>query len=108
MTFVARLLRDGSTDEALAISIDERTSLVIDKQGMAQVMSNDQDGSVYFILGDRQPEVCEPKTSLSFDDYQIWRVRDGETFDLQNIPSTDYYQASVDSERIVPDNPYRS
>ncbi len=106
MTFVARLLRDGISDRALAISIDEGTSLVIDREGMAEVMSNRTKGSVYFILGDRQPEVCEPETSLSFDDYKIWRVRDGETFDLQNIPTTDYYQVSVDQGRMFPGNPY--
>ena len=110
MTFVARLLRDGITDRALAISIDERTSLVIDRQGMAQVMTGDKDkkGSVYFILGDHQPEVCEPETPLSFSDYKIWRIRDGEKFDLKNIPTTGYYQASVDEGWIFPSNPYRS
>ena len=59
MTFLARLLRDGISDRALAIGIDEGTSLVIDREGMAEVMSNQTKGSVYFILGDRQPEVCE-------------------------------------------------
>ena len=107
MTFVARLLRDGISDRALAIGIDEGTSLVIDQEGMAEVMSNRTKGSVYFIWGDRQPEVCEPETSLSFDDYKIWRVRDGEIFDLQNIPTTDYYQVSVDQGRMFPGNPYR-
>lgn len=81
---------------------------MIDRQGIAQAMSNKTKGSVYFILGDRQPEICEPETPLSFSDYKIWRVRDGETFDLQNIPNTGYYQASVDRKRIFPDNPYHS
>ncbi len=71
-------------------------------------MTYDENGSVYFILGDRQPEICEPETPLSFSDYKIWRVRDGETFDLQNIPTTGYYQLSVDEGRISRDNPYRS
>lgn len=108
MTFVARLLRDGITARALAIGIDESTSLVIDQQGIAQVMSNEEDGSVYFILGDHQPEICEPDTPLSFSDYKIWRVRNGETFNLQNIPATGYYLVSVDQGRIFPANPYQS
>ena len=62
LTFVARLLRDGITPRALAIGIDEGTSLVINQQGIAQVMANQQDGSAYLILGDHQPEVCEPET----------------------------------------------
>ncbi len=107
ITFVARLLRDGISDRALAIGIDEDTSLAIDRQGIAQVMSDDQDGSVYFIFSDRQPEVCEPETPLSFSDYRIWRVRDGETFDLKNIPTTGNYQISVSQGRMSPSNPYR-
>jgi cyanophycinase-like exopeptidase len=73
---------------------------------MAQVMTDDEDGSVYFILGDHQPEVCEPQTSLSFLDYKIWRVREGQTFDLKNIPATGYYQVSVKRGRISSANPY--
>jgi cyanophycinase-like exopeptidase len=106
MTFVARLLRDGITNQALAIGIDEKTSLLINQQGIAQVMTDDKDGSVYFILGDHQPDVCEPEMPLSFSDYRIWRVRDGETFDLKNIPTTGYYQVSVSQGRISV-NPYR-
>ena len=111
MTFVARLLRDGTTDRALAIGIDEYTSLVINQKGIAQVMTyeeDDEDSSVYFILGDHQPEVCEPETPLSFSDYKIWRVRNGEHFNLKDIPTTGYYQVSVDRGRIVPYNPYCS
>ena len=108
MTFVARLLRDGITNRVLAIGIDEGTSLAIDRQGIAQVMTDDEKNSVYFILGNHQPEVCEPETPLSFSDYKIWRVRDGEIFDLQNIPTTGYYEVSVDRGRMSLVNPYRN
>ena len=110
MAFVARLLRDGITNQALAIGIDEKTSLLINQQGIAEVMTDDEKGSAYFILGifgDRQPEVCEPETPLSFSDYRIWRVRDGETFNLKNIPTTGDYQVSVSQGRMSPANPYR-
>ncbi|NER03546.1 MAG: type 1 glutamine amidotransferase-like domain-containing protein, partial [Okeania sp. SIO3C4] len=53
MTFVARLLRDGISDTALGIGIDEDTSLIVDKSGLAKVVGN---GSVYFVLGDHLPE----------------------------------------------------
>ncbi len=94
------MLRDGITDRALAIGIDKKTSLVIDRQGIAEVMTNAREGSAYFILGNHQPEVCEPQTPLSFSDFRIWRVRDGEIFNLKNIPTTGYYQASVDRGRM--------
>ena len=107
MAFLARLIRDKTTDQPpLTIGIDEDTSLVINQQGIAQVMNDNEDGSVYFILADHQPEICEPKTPLSFSNYKVWQVRDGETFNLQNIPKTGYYQVNVDRGQIVPDNPY--
>jgi cyanophycinase len=109
MTFVARLLRDGMTNQALAIGIDEDTSLLIDHEGIAQVMTedeNDQKSSVYFIYGDHQPDVCEPQTLLSFSNYKVWRTRNGETFDLKNIPPKDDYEVSVDQGCLSPANPY--
>jgi cyanophycinase-like exopeptidase len=107
LTFVARLLRDGVTDQALAIGIDEQTSLLVDAQGHSQVMANDEEGSVYFLLGDRQPDWCEPGESLSFSNYQAWRVRNGEAFDLNNIPSWGTYQIRVNDGQISPSHPYR-
>jgi cyanophycinase len=107
MTLVARLLRDGITPRALAIGIDEGTSLVINQKGVAQVIASKKDGSAYLILGDHQPEVCEPKTPISFSNYRIWRIRSGEEFALKNLPTTGYYQVSVKQGRLSSSNPYR-
>jgi cyanophycinase len=108
MTFVARLLRDGITPRALAIGIDEGTSVVVNQGGVAQVIANDQDGSAYLIFGDHQPEVCEPETPISFSNYRIWRIRNGKTFDLNNLPTTGYYQVNVKRGRLSLSNPYRN
>lgn len=107
MTFVARLLRDGTSDHTLAIGIDEDTSLVVNAQGIAQVMTEDADGSAYLILGDHLPEVCEPQTPISFSNYKIWRVRNGETFNLNHGSNRISYQVSVNRGRLSPANPYR-
>lgn len=69
-------------------------------------MTNDEDGSVYFILGNHQPDVCERNKPLSFSDYRIWRVRDGKAFDLKNVPSTGDYKVSIERGRISSANPY--
>jgi cyanophycinase len=102
MTFIARQLRDGMTRSAWGIGIEENTSVVVDKNGIARVMG---DGPVYFILGDHLPEVCEPQTNLTFSDYKIWRVESGDTFDLNNRPTTGYYLRSANDGRIDA-NPY--
>ncbi|HEY9611451.1 MAG TPA: Type 1 glutamine amidotransferase-like domain-containing protein [Allocoleopsis sp.] len=97
MTFIARQIRDGIADSALAIAVNEGTSVVVDKNGLARVMGK---GPAYFVLGDHLPEVCEPQTPLTFSDYKIWRVRNGDTFDLKNKPQTGYYLRSVNNGKI--------
>lgn len=102
MTFVARQIRDGIADNALGIAVDEQTSVVVDKNGLARVMGK---GPAYFVLADHLPEVCEPQTPLTFSNYKIWRVDSGGTFDLKNRPTTGYYLRSINKGRIDSD-PY--
>lgn len=102
MTFIARQIRDGIADSALGIAVDEQTSVVLDKNGLARVMGK---GPAYFVLADHLPEVCEPQTPLSFSNYKIWNVESGSTFDLKNRPTTGYYLRSVNKGRIDSD-PY--
>lgn len=98
MAFVARLLRDGISDRVLGIGINEGTSLIVDQNGLAQVVG---DGYVYFVLGDHLPEKCEPQTPLTFTDFKIWKKGDGETFDLKNRPSISDYQRSVKDGKLI-------
>lgn len=102
MTFIARQIRDGIAESVLAIAVDEGTSVVVDKNGLARVIGK---GSAYFVLGDHMPEVCEPKTPLTFSDYKIWKVKNGGTFDLKNKYQTGYYLRSVNNGAID-SNPY--
>jgi cyanophycinase len=104
MAFIARQIRDGMADEVLGIGLPEATSLVVDRNGMAQVMGK---GSVYIVLGDHLPESCEPGQSLTFSNFKIWKVDNGQTFDLKNRPTTGYYLRTVNQGRLSAD-PYRS
>ncbi|NEP38139.1 MAG: type 1 glutamine amidotransferase-like domain-containing protein [Okeania sp. SIO2G4] len=97
MTFVARLLRDGISDTALGIGIDEDTSLIVDKSGLAEVVGN---GFVYFVLGDHLPEECNPQIPLTFSGFKIWKKGNGETFDLNHRPSIADYQVSVENGEL--------
>ncbi|MDJ0556996.1 MAG: Type 1 glutamine amidotransferase-like domain-containing protein [Microcoleaceae cyanobacterium MO_207.B10] len=98
MTFVARLLRDGKANRVLGIGIDEGTSLIVHKNGLAKVIG---DGYVYFILGDHLPEKCEPQTAVSFSDFHVWKKGNGETFDLKNRPSVGDFQVSVKDGKLM-------
>ena len=102
LAFIARQIRDGKYKRALGLAVDEKTSVVVDKKGMARVMGS---GPAYFIVGDHRPEVCEPGTPLTFSNYKVWKVGRGENFDLKNFPQTGYYLVSVKNGKIL-SNPY--
>lgn len=102
MAFVARQIQDGKAPSALSIAVNERTSVVVDRNGLATVMG---DGPAYFVLGDHMPEVCQAGTPLTFSNFKIWKVPSGGTFDLRNRPTTGYYLRSVNNGVISAD-PY--
>jgi cyanophycinase-like exopeptidase len=102
MAFVARQVQDGRTDSALAVAVDEKTSVVVDRSGLATVLGA---GAAYFVLADHPPDVCQPRTPLTYANYKIWRVEAGRTFNLRNRPTRGFYLRSVDNGIITRD-PY--
>ncbi len=102
MAFIARQIKDGVSKSVLGIAVSEETSLVVDQNGLATVIGK---GAAYFVLGDHPPEVCEPRTPLTFSHYKIWKIRRGDTFNLKNRPTSGYYLRSVKKGRID-NNPY--
>ncbi|HSN85117.1 MAG TPA: Type 1 glutamine amidotransferase-like domain-containing protein [Thermoanaerobaculia bacterium] len=102
MAFIARQIKDGKAASALAIAVNEVTSVVVDRNGLATVMG---DGPAYFVLGDHMPEVCVSGSPLTFSNYKIWKVPSGGTFDLKNRPTTGYYLRSV-TNGVISSNPY--
>ena len=102
LAFIARQIRDGKYKRVMGIAVDEKTSVVVGKSGLARVMG---DGPAYFVVGDHKPEVCEPGTPLTFSNYKVWKVSKGETFNLKNNPRAGYHLVSVNNGKIV-SNPY--
>jgi cyanophycinase len=102
--FLARQIKDGISQTALGIASNESTSVVVDQAGIATVTGNGN-GIAYFVLADHLPEVCVPNSPLTFSNYKIWKVAQGQTFDLQNRPSTGFYIISVNNGQLS-ENPY--
>jgi len=102
MSFLARQIQLGRTATALGIAVNERTSLVVDRQGLATVMG---DGPVYFVLADHAPQTCRARTPLTFSSFKIWRVAPGGTFNLAHRPTTGFYLRSV-TNGVLSANPY--
>jgi cyanophycinase len=104
MSFLARQVKDGYSNAALGIAVNERTSVVVDVNGIATVMGNGN-GRAYFVLADHMPEVCQRGVPLTYSDFKIWRVDQGQTFNLRDRPTTGFYTVSVNNGEIV-GNPY--
>jgi cyanophycinase len=100
LTFVARQIQDGKADSVLGVGVEEGTSVVVDKKGLARVRG---EGAAYFVLGDHRPEECRPGRPLTVSDYKVWKLNNGDTFDLKNRPTTGYDRVSVNDGQIEPD-----
>jgi cyanophycinase-like exopeptidase len=82
--------------------VDEETAVMVDRAGRATVSGA---GAAYFILADHAPEVCEPRTPLTYSNFKIWRIGNGGRFDLRNRPAVGYYTRSV-LNGVITRNPY--
>jgi cyanophycinase-like exopeptidase len=96
LAFVARQLKDRGAREVLAVAVDERTSVVVGRRGLALVVG---EGPAYFILGDHAPEVCERGRPLTYSGYKVWKLRPGQTFDLARRPRSGFTLVSVEGGR---------
>jgi cyanophycinase-like exopeptidase len=108
--FLARQVADGvAPDGVLGVAADERSSIVVDRAGVATVLG---EGNAYFVLADHAPgsrdarERVAAGEPLSYFGYRVWRIAPGGRFDLRNRPATGAYTLDVLGGRIVPENPY--
>jgi cyanophycinase len=102
MAFLARQIKDGKTESALGVAVNEATSLLVDRNGLATVVG---DGPAYFVLADHMPEMCSAGTPLTYSNFKIWKVASGGTFDLHTRPTSGYYLRSVNNG-VIDQNPY--
>ncbi|QGN45709.1 pre-peptidase C-terminal domain-containing protein [Micromonospora sp. WMMD558] len=93
MAFVARAIKDGRTSGGAAwgVGVEEGGSLFVDRNGRATLSGT----SAYVVLGDHQPEVAVAGQPLTFSNFKIWRLSNGQTYDFANRPTCGYYLKSV-------------
>jgi cyanophycinase-like exopeptidase len=85
VAFLARLVKDGWTSDGKAVAADRETALHVNPvDGTAEVLShgNHRTPYVYFLRTPGPPEVCEPKTPLTYRNISVYRIGPGGTFDL--------------------------
>lgn len=78
VTFMARIAADGWATTVRGIGVDVETALLID-DGVATRVGV---GSAYFLQSSGLPEVCQPKTPLTFRDIGVQRLSGSGTFNL--------------------------
>jgi cyanophycinase-like exopeptidase len=83
LTFMARIVRDGWQTESRSIAIDRETAVLVDASGDATIVANPDHPTpyAYFIRGGL-PEICEPKTPLTYRNLTVFRAQPGSRFDL--------------------------
>ena len=101
VTFLARIVDNGRSDEAMGIGIDEKTALGVDASGDVTLFSlpGDTPGSVYFLRTPGPPEVCKAKTPLMFLNISVYRISGTATFNLatwQGSGGVEYTLSAVD------------
>ena len=79
IAFLARVLQDGSAGQVSAIATDEKTAFLMEPDASGKVVGA---GAAYFLRASGRPDVCRPKTPLTFKNIAVYRVRSGGSFDV--------------------------
>ncbi len=97
VAFLARIVEDGWASQARGIAIDSQTAVLVDENGAATVVGS---GTAYFMQTPATgPQVCQPKTPLTFRDLSVYRVDASGTFNLPAWSGTNgaAYQLSAET-----------
>lgn len=92
VTMLARLVRDGITDDARAVAADRETAAHLDPvTGNVTVHTTPTHETpyVYFLRLTATPTRCEAGQPLSVDSIDVYRVAPGGTFNVRDWTGTD-------------------
>jgi cyanophycinase len=81
LVFMARILESGQTKTIRAIGVDEKTAVLVDPDGHAQVVGT---GEAEFLEASGKPQLCVPGKPLTFGPVEDDPVHAGWTFDLKH------------------------
>jgi cyanophycinase len=79
--FLARIVEDGWSKTPREIAIDERSALLVEPSGRANVVGTGL--GVYFLQVTDAPEVCKPGQPLTLRNVAAYRAPTGATFDVR-------------------------
>ena len=82
VAFLARIVQDGWSTEAFGIGVDEETALGVEMDGTVTLFSWSETGSAYFLRTPGPPEVCLPRTDLTYMDISVYKMSGAATFNI--------------------------
>jgi cyanophycinase len=79
LAFLCQIYNKSWSPQPRDIAIDEQTALLLDANGNGTVVGS---STVYFLQAPGAPQVCQPKTPLSYQNIAVYRISVGGTFDV--------------------------
>jgi cyanophycinase len=79
LAFMGRVYNNGWSTQPRGIEVDEQTALLIESDGSSYVVGS---GFVHFLKTPGAPEVCVPKTPLTYRNVDVYRIDASGSFDM--------------------------
>src|SRR5579863_1726197 len=80
--FLARIIKDGWSLSPREIAIDEKSAVLVEKDGKAIVVGSGK--GAYFLRPTKVPVICKKGSPLTFRSVSAYRVKTGGHFDLNS------------------------
>ena len=96
LAFLCRVYNNGWSPRPRGIEVDEETALLIEPDGYAYVVGT---GFAYFLKTPGAPEVCAPRTPLTYRNVDVYRINTSGGFELlswQGLGGTAYQVSAED------------
>jgi cyanophycinase len=79
LAFLCQIYNNGWSTTPRDIAIDEQTALLLDSTGNGTVVGN---STVYFLRAPGAPQVCQPKTPLTYQNISVYRINTSGSFNV--------------------------
>jgi cyanophycinase len=79
LAFMCRIHTNGWSNAPRDIAVDEQTALLIDASGHGTIVGS---STAYFMQAPGAPQVCQPKTPLTYTNISVYRINASGSFNL--------------------------
>lgn len=98
LAFMARIIKDGWSSTVKGIGVDEETAVCVDGNGVGIIKGK---GYAYFLIASKVPEVCQPKTPLTFLNIPVYKITVTGSFNLSTWTGNGGISYTISAENGV-------